>query len=462
MPLILADAINIPFVLGVGVLVLIPLLAFEVFVEAWIWKKTWKLPYGDLCSLAFKANAWSLLAGIPTKILNAWLYVFILPSDIPGYLSRYPFAIAIGSSIYFLVTLVVEGVSALRWRTRNAFDITSSTIWRGILWANLVTYAVLAPLHYFLTQPTTQLTEFTTHTRWASQPQTEILFIEPTTQFLRSIRLNGTEAQTIVPVPMADYLISTNLNLCLFRGTNGNLYLYRKDKPESPAGPELIWNTKERFFMDQVAFSPSGKRIAFASREGNYLELHYLSTGTKTNLPLALEFDYTAPQLAWSNDEETLYLGGFKHGNRLTFDFQPDGSYRVNELATTNAVDVLRCFGRMGDSHWFASDDWGVNYGRDTCGEFTAIVRSGLESAVQIRSEQRRGSTLTLTIAVNPGWLHLPTFFFRDISFVPGCSECLVESRGYLYLVEHQARRLGTLTRGEKFIQLSPRYEKRF
>ena len=89
---IFADAIDIPIVLFFGIIVLVPLIAFEVFIEALVLKRIWHLPYGELCTFTFFANFWSLLAGIPTKVLNAFLYAHLLPDDIPGFFARYPFA----------------------------------------------------------------------------------------------------------------------------------------------------------------------------------------------------------------------------------------------------------------------------------------------------------------------------------------------------------------------------------
>jgi hypothetical protein len=59
---IFADAIDIPMVLVAGIIVLVPLMAFEVFIEALVLRKTWHLPYGQLCTFTFFANSWSLLA----------------------------------------------------------------------------------------------------------------------------------------------------------------------------------------------------------------------------------------------------------------------------------------------------------------------------------------------------------------------------------------------------------------
>jgi hypothetical protein len=41
----------------------------------------------------------------------------------PGFFARYPFAITIGSLIYFVVTVLVEGTYAFRWLRRNQLAI---------------------------------------------------------------------------------------------------------------------------------------------------------------------------------------------------------------------------------------------------------------------------------------------------------------------------------------------------
>src|ERR1041385_5946295 len=139
-----ADGIDIPILLTAGMFVLVPLMAFEVFVEALVLRKMWRLPYGKLCVLTLCANWWSLLAGIPIKILNAFFYALVLPEIIPVFLARYPYASAIGTFLYFAVTLLVEFLYTRRWVRRNKIALTRQQIWRGMLLANLATYAVLA------------------------------------------------------------------------------------------------------------------------------------------------------------------------------------------------------------------------------------------------------------------------------------------------------------------------------
>lgn len=457
---IFANAINFPMALGIGIIVMVPLIAFEVFVEALVLKRAWHLPYRDLCKLAFFANIWSLLAGIPTKILNAFLYARILPEDIPGFFSRYPFAIAVGSLIYFAVTLLVEGAYAFRWRRQKGLQISTATLWGGILLANIATYAVLAPLHYVATKPANQIREFTDNTRWATQPETRVLFTDASTEILKAIQLDGTAAEIVVPVPMAEYLVSTNLDLCLFRGTNGCLYLYRRGVNLT----NLIWETDEKFFMNQVAFSPSGDRVAFASEDKNSIELVNVTTGTRTNVTLTEKFSFHGPSVAWSPGEDRFYVGGFEGHLRLAVEIGAAEALSINPVEGTNALTVLKCFGRTGDSRWWGGGVWGVSYNRDECQDFSATAWPGLGSSVRIlqeNGESKSNNREILTVSVRPGLLHLAGFYFGEVGFVEGCGECLIESNGHIYLLSIPDRRLGTLVKGDRFIQLTSRYEKR-
>lgn len=66
-----ADSINVGFVAVAGVVVLVPLLVFEVFVEAVFLAVGIQVPYRKVLLLSLGANLASLAAGIPVKIFNA-------------------------------------------------------------------------------------------------------------------------------------------------------------------------------------------------------------------------------------------------------------------------------------------------------------------------------------------------------------------------------------------------------
>jgi hypothetical protein len=457
MRLLFADGINIGFLFIGGIIVLVPLMAFEVFVEAWVLKKMWSVHFQELCGLTFRANCWSLLAGIPTKILNAYIYSIVLPQDIPGFFARYPIAIGLGSFIYLVVTVLVECITARRWLGRNQISLSRKQIWQGILVANIATYAVLSPIYYFTTKPYNDVKQFSNDTRWTSHPGTTILFISQPESHLKSIQADGSALKTIVPFPMADYLISSNLNICLFRGTNGNLYLYRRDSGTT----NLIWQTTERYFMDQVAFSPSGDRVAFASESENYFELLEVKTGNRVRLPLPGSPALSDLHLTWSPKEEQFFVRGFAGSSAVSVTIESNATPVVRHLEGTNAPPLLKCYERTGAVRYY-SDDWGVLRTRDKCGDLEAGAERGLGSSLRIFHRDEKSYRDVLTVAVNPGMLHIGGFYFGDVEFLDGCNECLFESNGYLYVLDINGKHLGTLAEGHRFIQLTTRNEKPF
>jgi hypothetical protein len=451
-----ADSIDIPFVLGIGVAVLVPLIAFETFVEAWVLRGIWRQRFGELCRFTFVANCLSLAAGIPAKILNMWLYSFLLPDDLPGFFSNYPFALAVGSLSYFAITLGVEGTYAFRWLRLNQCLLPRGTVWKGVLIANLATYAVLAPLHYFATRPMHQIREFTRNARWTVHPATKVLFTDSDSAQLKSIHLDGSELETIVPMAVRDYLVSENLNLCLFRGADGSLRFFRRDSGQS----NLVWQTHERYQMNQVAFSPSGQRVAFAAKEGNYLEVLDVQDGKRVHQALLAAFkNYDGPSLAWSRDEKKFYLGGFESNSSMSVTIQPDLTLTFDPVNTTNEIALWPCYGRASGAEWYGSDDWGHLYHDDSCGDLRVWTEPGLGSGLRIyREDPDRKPVLYLN--VNPGLLHIARFDFGDVAFLEDCRECLFEANEYIYLLDIEEKRVGTVARGERFILLTDRYQK--
>jgi hypothetical protein len=448
---ILADGIDIPVVLGLGLGVLIPLMAFEVFAEAYVLRFFWKVPFGDLCRFTFAANCWSLGAGIPTKVANSFLYGALLPADIPGFLKGYPFVIGLGSLIYFVVTVFVEGWFARRWRRVNEYAFTGADLWRGIVLANIATYAVLAPIHYYATKPANYAQEVLSHTRWTSHTTTQVVFSAASDGCLKALRLDGTGLQTITPLPVKDFLVSEDLKLCLFRGTNGSLYFFRNDTRST----NLVWQTDERFFMEQVAFSPSGDHVAFVSKKGQYFECLNTKTGRRLRQSLPLDFD--GASVAWSTEENKFLVT--EKGGVLQVVIQPDEQLQVERLTGTNKPAVLPCYGRVGDSQWGGGGDWGRFYNMDTAGNLKVFAVPGLGSFLRITREGERKPVFVF--GVNSGLLHFSVFQIRDVAFLDEGRECLFEASGHIYLLDVEKKKIGLLAPGDRYILLSPRYQKK-
>src|SRR5688572_18955062 len=175
---ILADAIDLPLVFTYGLGVLVPLMLFQVGVESLILRHFWDVPFREMARFTFWANCWSLAAGIPTKILNVVVYGILLPHDIPEFFARYPFAVGVGTLIYFIVTVLVELGCATRWQRMNKVSITRRTLWSGVLLANLATYAVFAPSHYYATRPINDVREFTKDARWSEHPDAQVAYTD--------------------------------------------------------------------------------------------------------------------------------------------------------------------------------------------------------------------------------------------------------------------------------------------
>ncbi len=199
---IFADGIDLPLLMVGGMIFLLPLLAFEVVVEALVLRWFWKEPFRELCWLTLRANCWSLAAGVPTAVLVGFIDAAILPEDMPGFFARYALAAAVGSLVYFAVTVFMEGRCAERWAHQEEINMARATLWKGILVANIVTYAVLSPLYYLATKPALPVKELTRDTRWTKNPEVLVVYTNSVSEGFQAIRLDGSTA----PMPPMDRL----------------------------------------------------------------------------------------------------------------------------------------------------------------------------------------------------------------------------------------------------------------
>jgi hypothetical protein len=264
-----ADAVNLPLVMVVGLLSLVPLLLFEITIESLILGRVWDLRTRELIRFTLGANVVSLLAGIPTKLINAVLYGLFLPQAFPQFAIRYPYLATIGALIYFVVTIVAEGMCATKWVRHRAVSLSSQEIWKGIFCANVATFAVVAPLHYYVTRPSSDVREYTSNASWAKHRDTRIVFVDPASGHLKTKLLGEETMQTAVPEPMTEYVVSTNLDLCLYRSINGDLCLWRKEPPFSV----VVVTSSVPIGVERAAFSPDGSRVAFVPDDGAEIEV---------------------------------------------------------------------------------------------------------------------------------------------------------------------------------------------
>lgn len=450
----LANGIDLPLLLLFGVGVFIPLMAFQVGVESVVLSRCWQIPFRELARCTFKANCWSLLAGIPVKFFNAWLYSLLLPLHLAGFFARYPYAVILGTLVYFLLTWLVEARYSMKWLEREGHAYFRSRVWSGVLLANLATYVVLGPVHYFATSPTHNIREFTADTRWASQPPVQLLYLDTETKHLKSIFSDGSNPQTIVPSPMMDYLVSADMNLCLFRSQDGSLHFYRRDTGEE----RKVWETSEPFVMSQVTFSPSGRFVAWLSESAQLLEVADLESSNRWQSLVTVTQNKT--DLAWSLEESKFVVT--TEQTRKLMQVTPGSGLRELDTPTHDWPALLPTYGRVNwESLSRNRDGSGVNYHTHIHGDLKAWTLPGYGSLLSVYSTTEP-KTRIVSLAVNPGMFHLPhhAFRFTHPSFLAGGRECLFETPTDIYLLELERKCVGRVAHGHSFIQLTPRYAK--
>lgn len=222
-----ADGIEMGVLVGVSAAILIPLTAFVVLVESIFLSIGLKLSYSRTLGVALGANIASLLTGIPVKIFNAFLYWAILPWPLPQYFRYYPYAVILGTLIYFVVTLIVEYFFVAMWCRKRTMPITRNRIAKFVLIANVATYSILAPVHYYATRPTNQVRNFTDDTKWAQQPATKVYYISDIKQ-LCSIMTDGRDERILIPRVVENHEYQPEPGITLKVGYGGMLSLVSK------------------------------------------------------------------------------------------------------------------------------------------------------------------------------------------------------------------------------------------
>lgn len=203
-----ADGIGFEYLLAFGAGVLVPVLVFVTVVETWVMARALGAPWREVWRVARDANLWSGLAGFPVSVANASLGA-LLPDDLHGYFARLPWVSALGYGTQLAATLVVEG---LYWRRAQPVRGRPRARWlRGVLLANLATYGVLAPLHYWISRPGVRgIARFERTASWAASPATTIYFVRGADRHLVRVRSDGSGLVELTKEAVADYRISAD------------------------------------------------------------------------------------------------------------------------------------------------------------------------------------------------------------------------------------------------------------
>lgn len=428
-----ANGIDLPVLVGYGVGVLVPLLIFNATMEAPIVGRFLGIRFATLWGPWFKANVWSLLSGLPVLLVTSALKDWWLPSEFGERIKAYPIFLLIGILVYFLTTVLVEFLYARRLVRGAEPQVARSTLIKAVTLANAASYVVLGPVFFAVEKPRTEINEFTANASWTADPGLTVLAVG-WDGHLEQIDLGGRNRRVVIPHLVRDYVVSSDLSSVLYRGTGDRFYLFRGGT--NVALPELGFWCR----APEMDFSPTGRYAAFFNSDTHAIRLFDSHSGEFKDVFTFGEG--SSSTLVWSAKDDTVYLKIGKDYWEIAL--EPSVSYRRLAHAP---VDFAGHYGRVGTT-WSRE---GAFYSSDQRAGLSLHVAGGWGSRLSITRDRER----VLQVKDPAGGLGVQQAVFLNDH------EVLMESGGYVYLLDVEAKRMGPVLRGQRAIALSEPYRKR-
>jgi hypothetical protein len=213
--------------------------------------------------------------------------------------------------------------------------------------------------------------------------------------------------------------------------------------------------------MDQVAFSPSGRKVAYISPAENTLNVVDTETYSRVQATTDKASAYDLPSVVWSTNENTFYFKRKDGTNAFVAVIANEDALQIKPTSPTAPYDLLTVYGRVSTgTSWGGNGEWGQFYDLDRCNGLSIVVLPGFESALRVDNENATNPPQIAHFRINSGLLQLSAFYFQDVSFLPDCQEIIFDTAGYIYIWNHQQKQIGIITAGERFILLTDRYRK--
>lgn len=428
-----ADGIDLPILFSLGVGVALPLLLFNATIEAPILGRLLGVRWRELWPWWFKANVWSLLAGIPAWMISGMLDERFLPDELGHRFRVYPWFLLLHVGVYFAATCLTEALYTRKIVRETELKADWRALIRAVVIANLASYAVLGPAYVAMAWPKAGVQEFAADTRWTKQPELTVVAVGPGGQ-LEAATADGRNRRVVVPHEVRDYVVSADLRQVLYRGKEDRYFLYQNGTNRAIPDPGF------RCFAPGMDFSPGGSRVAFCSRPPDMICVYSLETDRWMNL--SIEGAGRMDRLVWSAQEELLYLGSGQQWTAVTL--HPTVSHK--SLADA-PKDFAGHYGKVGTTR---SLD-GAYYGSHKRGELKLMTYGGLVNRLSIFDARR-----TILLLNDPA----DQFMLRQAAFVGDSDEILTEGGGYVYLLDVDAKRLGQVMQGSTCIALAPPFLK--
>jgi len=394
------------------------------------------IKFSELWPPWFKANVWSLLAGIPTVVLNEALTGWFLPGELGRRHRAYPFFLALFILVFFAFTCLVEFLYARKIVRKTGVQVGRTTMAKGVLLANLASYIVLGPVYFFIEYPRTDVREFKSGTSWVKNGTLTVVAIGAKGQ-LEAATADGRNHRVVVPHEVRDYVLSADLAQVLYRGAGDRFYLF-KGGTNQPV-PELGFWCR----APEMDFSPSGRYAAFYDGATHTIRVFDSKVGQCKDAPTFADgYGYDC-SLVWSSKEDTIYLRDDKTRWEIVLAL-PDMACR---RLTNSPSDFANHYARMGNA---LSRD-GAFYSQHQDGALKLHVLLGWRSQLIVDTQ----NDTVLRLKDPAGELGV-----QQAVFLRGSSEVIVGVGDFVYILDVLSKRIGPVMGGRGFIALTDPFSK--
>lgn len=486
--MILADVLLPSFYLTAGLAALIPSFLFAVLSESYVISKLLHLSFWR----SFQLSIW---ANIVSGILGSFLF-FFLPinlsentdrNDLSAYVHQFFVASLIAYLIYWIFSVFIEWLYGIRWKRKNQPGILNKDLLKAFIVANVVSYLVLVPIHYYFHSPLRMVNSVTEDTAWANQPPATILYLDNETRHLWTIKTDGTGKRLLVPYPMEQYLVSADLEQVVFFSVGTQLFHYNT----ASGVLTKLWESERHGFgsisyggmgmvetIQHIAISPSGRKVAWVLpvRDGTggsdgpwetdfwKLTVYDLATG-KTSF---LDYRSRGSVIAWSDSEDSIYIRcpSIQYsdipGIQGIAKFVISGDQiKVEALIDPKNLTFSNTYGRFGHRS-FAGGKVYINRFSDSYGNLKVFAPPHLNPSVGSFISITRGNEILFSFSNSPFFAPISWGLIHEPSFVQEGKECLFENGTILYLIDITGRKIGKLIQGVDHIVLTESYQQGF
>ncbi len=483
--MILADVLLPSFYLTAGLAALVPSFLFAVFSESYVISKLLHMSFWRSFQLSIRAN-------IVSGILGGFLF-FFLPINISGntdrndlsvYVHQFLAAALIAYLVYWIFSVIIEWLNSICWKRIHQPRILKKDLLKVFIIANIVSYLVLVPVHYYFHSPWRMVNSVTEDTAWAIQPPADVLYLDNKTQYLWTIKTDGSGNRLLVPHPMKQYLASADLEQVVFYSEGQKLFHYHTARGVLTK----LWESERHYFVstyygslgvintiEYIAISPSGNKVAWVlpvkdGSNGQYgpwgtdfwkLYVYDLTTG-KT---LCLDYRANGSVIAWSQNEDSIYIRclpihysdipGIRGIAKFIISKE---QVSVETSVDGSKLEFSKTYGRFGSRSFSGGNVYVHRYSDSYDNLKVQVASPALGSDLRVI---RSGESI-FSFSNIPFFAPLSREWIREPSFVQEGKECLFEAGTTIYLIDIPGKNIGKLIQGEDHIVLTQSYQQGF